>query len=498
MALVVSFISALVALGALAVAGLALARLRRGEPDAGLRPLADSLARLEAALRDESLRSRTETNAAQAALRQELGTQLRGFQDSIQATLASMQGLEKAQLEVFANRLNEGVADVARRLAATEKTLEDRLAAQKTDQAASGTALRGEVQASLKALTDTLSRAQEVLRVAVEQRLEALRADNSEKLEKMRRTVDDQLKGTLEARLGESFKLVSERLEQVYKGLGEMQNLAGGVGDLKRMLTNVKVRGSWGEVQLGSLLEQVLTPDQYLKDAATDPEGRQRVEYAVRLPGRDDGSSEVLLPVDSKFPNEDYERLTLAAEKGDAPAVEAAGLQLERRALASAAEIRDKYINPPRTTDFAVMFLPTEGLYAEVLRRPGLAEKLQREYHVTPAGPTTLAAMLNALRMGFRTLAIQKRSGEVWRVLEAVKTEFGNYGKVLAKVQKKLTEASNSINEVEVRQRAVDRKLRAVGEAPEQGARELLGLDGPAGGVWDEGEGDAEGEESRP
>ena len=281
----------------------------------------------------------------------------------------------------------------------------------------------------------------------------------------------------MEKRLGKSFKIVSERLEQVHRGLGEMQNLASGVGDLKRVLSNVKIRGIWGEVQLGALLEQVLTPDQFAKDAVTKPGSLERVEFAIQLPGRGEGEPEVLLPLDAKFPQEDYERLTQAAERADAEAVEGAPRQLETRVKQCARDIRDKYINPPQTTDFAILFLPTEGLYAEVLRRPGLVEQVQRDFRVVLAGPTTLAAMLNALQIGFRTLAIQKRSSEVWQVLEAVKTEFGKYGTVLDKVQKKPHEASTTIEHVSVRRRAIDRALRGVATLPEKKAEALLSLD---------------------
>ncbi len=315
-------------------------------------------------------------------------------------------------------------------------------------------------------LTESNEQRLEAMRRTVEERLAALQQDNAAKLDQMRQTVDEKLQGTLEKRLGDSFRLVSERLEQVHKGLGEMQNLANGVGDLKRVLTNVKTRGTWGEIQLGNLLAQVLTPEQFLPNAATSPEGRERVEFAIRLPGRDAGEGEVLLPIDAKFPREDYERLLEAAERADPEAVEAAAKQLEARVRKAAADIRDKYVNPPHTTDFAVMFLPTEGLYAEVLRRPGLLDQLQREQRVVVAGPTTLGALLNSLQMGFRTLAIQRRSSEVWELLGAVKGEFEKYGAVLTKVQKKLHEAQQSVEDVARRKRVIDRKLRGVEALP--------------------------------
>lgn len=308
----------------------------------------------------------------------------------------------------------------------------------------------------------------ESIRRTVAEQMTEMRRDNTEKLEVMRQTVDEKLHRTLEERLGESFRLVSERLEQVHSGLGEMRTLAGGVGDLKRVLSNVKTRGIWGEVQLGALLEQILTPEQFARDVRVRPTSRDVVEFAVRLPGpHDDGSGEILLPIDAKFPQEDYERLLIASEQADAQGVEQASKALEIRIRNSARDIRDKYIAPPHTTDFAILFLPTEGLYAETLRRPGLCEQLQRDYRIVAAGPTTLAALLNSLQIGFRTLAIQKRSGEVWETLRAVKAEFAHYGAVMEKVKKKLDEASSTIEkEVTVRTRAIDRRLRTVEELP--------------------------------
>ncbi|MEW6166455.1 MAG: DNA recombination protein RmuC [Pseudomonadota bacterium] len=311
------------------------------------------------------------------------------------------------------------------------------------------------------------------LRAAVEDGLKTLRQENSEKLEQMRRTVDEKLHETLEKRLGDSFRLVSERLEQVHKGLGEMQTLASGVGDLKRVLTNVKSRGIFGEVQLAALLEQVLTVEQYAANVATKPGSGERVEFAIRLPGRD--SDAVWLPIDAKFPREDYERLLDAQERADPVAAEAAAAALERRIRDEAQKIADKYVSPPHTTDFAILFLPTEGLYAEVLRRPGLFESLQREHRVSVAGPTNLLAFLNSLQMGFRTLTIEKRSSEVWQVLGAVKTEFSKFGDVLDKVRKKLDEATTQLDQTGVRTRAITRRLRTVQELPDPQAEQLLG-----------------------
>jgi DNA recombination protein RmuC len=298
----------------------------------------------------------------------------------------------------------------------------------------------------------------------VQERLKALQDENTLKLDQIRHTVDEQLQSTLEKRLGESFKIVSERLEQVHRGLGEMQTLANGVGDLKKLLSNVRTRGTWGEVQLGMLLEQVLTQDQYSTNVATTGTG-ERVEFAIKLPGGEpDGC--VWLPIDAKFPKEDYERLLAAVESADATLIEECSRQLEIRACQCARDIAQKYLAPPKTTDFAVMYLPTEGLYAEVLRRPGLIEKLQRDHRVTVAGPMTLAAILNSLQMGFRTLAIQKRSSEVWEVLGAVKTEFTKYADILVKVQKKLQEANNIADSGLTRTRAIQRQLKNVEQMP--------------------------------
>ncbi|MBS1198731.1 MAG: hypothetical protein H6R18_2516 [Proteobacteria bacterium] len=326
----------------------------------------------------------------------------------------------------------------------------------------------------LKLFSQGLDERFERLRTAVELRLAAIQEDNAKKLEEMRRTVDEKLHATLEQRLGESFKQVSDRLEQVHRGLGEMQSLAAGVGDLKRVLTNVKTRGTWGEVQLGALLEQILAADQYGANVATKPGSNERVDFAIRLPGKEDGTP-VWLPLDAKYPVEDYLRLIEAQERADVVAVEEAARAIEVRLKAEAKSIHDKYIAPPHTTDFAILYLPTEGLYAEALRRPGLAETLQRDYRVTFAGPTTLAAMLNSLQMGFRTLAIEQRSSEVWSVLGAVKTEFGKFGEALAHTRKKLEEAGNSIGKAETRSRMLSRKLREVEALPVPEAERLIG-----------------------
>jgi DNA recombination protein RmuC len=293
------------------------------------------------------------------------------------------------------------------------------------------------------------------------------RAELRQQIDAIRSTVDEHLQGTLERRLDESFTIVSERLELVHQGLGEMRTLAAGVGDLKKVLTNVKVRGTWGEMQLGNLLEQILTPAQYAKNVCTRGEGSERVEFAIRLPGRDAGAAQVWLPIDAKFPNEDYARLCEAVDAGDALAAEAASKALEIRVKQCARDISDKYVAPPMTTDFAIMFLPTEGLFAEVLRRPGLADWIQREYRVSIAGPTTLAALLNSLQMGFRTFAIEKRSSEVWTVLGEAKTEFRRYADVLDRIKHKLLEATSAVDRATIRTRAIERKLQSVEEVTE-------------------------------
>ncbi|MCM8823271.1 MAG: DNA recombination protein RmuC [Candidatus Omnitrophica bacterium] len=323
---------------------------------------------------------------------------------------------------------------------------------------------RVELMQQLINLTQMNEQKLENMRNTIEEKLRLLQEDNSQKLEEMRKTVDEKLHSTLEKRLGESFKLVSERLELVHKGLGEMQALATGVGDLKRVLTNIKTRGMWGEVQLGVLLEQVLTPEQYARNVATKEGSRENVEFAIKLPGRD--NKMVWLPIDSKFPIEDYERLIEAQEKANPSLVEDLGKILENRIKAEAKNIRDKYIDPPNTTDFGIMFLPIEGLYAEVLKRPGLCDFLQREYRIVVAGPTTISAFLNSLQMGFRTLAIEKRASEVWNLLAGVKTEFGKFGELLDKTHKKLQEASITIEDAARKSRTIERKLKDVQVIP--------------------------------
>lgn len=393
------------------------------------------LERTERTLREESARSREEGQTLGRQGREETIAAVQTLGDGLLKRMSELAGLQKAQLDIFADQL--------------------------------------------KNLTSMNDSRMEKLRETLQNRLQSIQEDNAKQLEQMRVTVDEKLHDTLEKRLGESFKLVSERLEQVQKGLGEMQALANGVGDLKRVLTNVKTRGTFGEIQLGALLEQVLAPGQYAANVETRKGSGQRVEFALQLPGRDgnDGSV-VYLPLDAKFPQEDYLRLIEAQERADVMAAEEAGKLLERAIRLAAADIRDKYLDPPVTTDFGVMFLPTEGLYAEVLRRPALSETLQRDLKVLVAGPTTLAALLNSLQMGFRTLAIEKRSAEVWNLLGAVRTEFGKFGEMLDKTSKKLQEAGNHIEAAATRTRQMERKLKNVQALPSSEAHGLLELDG--------------------
>jgi DNA recombination protein RmuC len=330
---------------------------------------------------------------------------------------------------------------------------------------------------SLSTLTESNAQRMLEVRATLETKIKDLQVDNAARLEEMRKTVDEKLHATLETRLTESFRQVSDRLEKVHQGLGEMQQLAIGVGDLKRVLTNVKTRGTWGEVQLEMLLEQVLTVDQYAKNVETIPGTGARVEFAIKLPGAIDGGPPVWLPIDAKFPKEQYERLVEAADRADADGVLTAGRELERAVRLEAKTICEKYLSPPLTTDFAILFLPTEGLYAEVMRRPGLADDLQRTLRVSIAGPSTLSAILNSLQMGFRTLALEKRSSEVWQVLGAVKTEFGKFGTVLNKTRLTLEAAAKNIESAEVRSRQMARKLKSVEALPSETAELMLGTE---------------------
>jgi len=349
---------------------------------------------------------------------------------------------------------SEVQAELIRRLELLDRGLRDEFSRNREEGASAAKSQREELGKSL-----------EGVRGIVDLRLKELQQDNAKQIDKMRATVDEKLQGTLEKRLGESFKLVSERLEQVHKGLGAMQQLASDVGGLQKVLSNVKMRGGWGEVQLGNLLEQVLTADQFARNVKTRDESGEHVDFAIKLPGDENGAP-VWLPIDAKFPTEDYHRLLAAQDKGDADLIETTMKSLETQLKKSAKDICQKYINPPHTTDFALMFLPTEGLYAEAIRRIGLVEQVQRDCRVIFAGPTTLAALLNSLQMGFRTLAIQKRSSEVWNLLAGVKTEFGKFGESLAAVKDKLDQAAKHVDHVAVRSRAITKKLRDVEELP--------------------------------
>jgi len=416
---------------------------------------------------------------------------------------ALLVGLANAALLLFLlKRTNGGrtseadrrIEGIARALESAERGLRDEFARSRQEWLTASGRQREELANALERQQHALSgRLTELIRLnetklesvreTVERKLSALQADNNEKLERMRATVDEKLHATLERRLGESFKLVGERLELVHKGLGEMQTLAAGVGDLKKVLTNVKTRGTMGEIQLDALLEQSLSPEQYERNVAVRKGGAERVDFVVKLPDKSDGRRNVLLPIDAKFPLEDYQRLVDAQEAADAAAAAEAWKQLEARVRTEAKSIRDKYIDPPATTDFAVLFLPLEGLFAEVLRRPGLWDALQRDYRVVVTGPTTLSALLNSLQMGFRTLAIQQRTSEVWKVLGSVKTEFGKFGDLLEKTQKKLQEASNTLDHAAVRTRAIERRLRDVELLPASAEAEGLGEGGASGSV---------------
>ncbi|MCF8130964.1 MAG: DNA recombination protein RmuC [Deltaproteobacteria bacterium] len=386
-----------------------------------LKQLDISLEGLIRALKEENIQNRKEYGHQARLARDEMGNGLARMTNDLLQRLTENAGMQKAQLDSFARQL--------------------------------------------MALTRLNEEKSESLRKSMDAQLAIIREENTQKLEQIRLTVDEQLHITLQKRVGESFKQVSERLEQVYRGLGEMQTLANGVGDLKRVLTNVRTRGTWGEVRLGAILEQILTPDQYETNVATVKNSRERVEFALRLPGQGKDHNQVVwLPIDAKFPQEDYQHLLDALERADKESADRHLKQLEMRIRAEAKAIHEKYVSPPQTTDFAVMFLPTEGLYAEVLRVPGLCDALQQEYRVVVTGPTTLSALLNALQIGFRTLAIEKRSSEVWELLGALKNEFGRFGDALAKTKKKLQEAGNTIDQAAVRSRAISRKLSKVEE----------------------------------
>ncbi|HEY0824598.1 MAG TPA: DNA recombination protein RmuC [Ramlibacter sp.] len=387
-------------------------------------------------------------------LRREISESSRGMRGELTQTLSSFQQTLMQQAQEATRTQNAQIDAFAQQLALTQKTISD----------------------SLRDLSEANARRISEVRATLETQLTAMQQTNAAKLDEMRQTVDEKLQTTLETRLGESFKQVAERLEQVHHGLGQMQSLAQGVGDLQRVLTNVKTRGMFGEVQLEALLEQVLTPEQYGKQVETKPRSNQRVDFAIRFPGRSSDGTPVWLPIDAKFPREDYERLLEAHDRADAPGVESAGRALEVRIRDEARSICESYLCPPYTTDFAILFLPIESLYAEVLRRPGLMDKIQRDYRVTLAGPTTLLAMLNSLHMGFRTLALEQQASEVWKVLGAVKTEFERYGEWVARIKEQVQKAADTVDKAETRTKMMRRALKNVEALPEGQAQSLLPL----------------------
>lgn len=418
---------------------------------------------LLAVLQQQGQATEQRIERVEGELRREVGDSARTGRLEIQQTLATFQDTLVRQGAETTRTQNAQIDAFAQQLVQLRGTLGDTLTRQLQD------------------LSEANARRLAEVRATLETQLAQLQTSNAAKLDEMRATVDEKLHATLEQRLGESFKQVAERLEQVHKGLGEMQSLAQGVGDLKHLLSNVKTRGMFGEAQLGALLEQVFSPEQYAAQVATRPGSRNMVDFAVRLPGRGDDGAPCWLPIDAKFPNEDYERLLDAQQRADAEGAEIAARGLEQRIRLEAKSMAEKYLEPPHTTDFAILFLPTEGLYAEVLRRPGLMEALQRDHRVTLTGPTTLMAMLNALQMGFRTLALEKRSSEVWQVLGAVKTEFGKFGDVLAKVKNQTQTVLNTLDAAEVRSRAMGRALKTVEALPQDRAQSLLPLDASDG-----------------
>ena len=419
----------------------AAAEQSRAELLAALQRSAERMQQLERELRRE-------ISESSRSARQELTQNLATFQQALVQQGAEATRTQNAQIDAFGQQL-----------ALLQKTLSDTLTTQ------------------LSGVSESNARRMNEIRETLEKQLAQLQTTNSAKLDEMRATVDEKLQATLQTRLGESFKQVADRLEQVHKGLGEMQTLAQGVGDLKHLLTNVKTRGIFGEAQLAGLLEQVFVTDQYAAQVATRPGSKNVVDFAIKLPGRSEHGEPLWLPIDAKFPNEDYERLLDAQGRADALGAEVAGRALELRIRLEAKSIAEKYVEPPHTTDFAILFLPTEGLYAEVLRRPGLMEALQREHRITLAGPTTLLAMLSSLQMGFRTLALEKRSSEVWQVLGAVKTEFGKFGDVLAQVKSQTETVLKTLDSAETRSRAMGRALKKVQALPETEVQALIPMD---------------------
>lgn len=474
---------------------LLLVVLVRSRAGGGSEELASRLALIESQLTrtqeqlgQELARGRGETAEQARLLREEVQERLQGLARGVEDRMEALRERLEHRFDAFQSVMRGVESDLRGQSTVFREKVEGRLGefAEKLDLQLRR--VRGDTDSRLQQVQEMLharlgelgQRQQEGLTrfaAALDEQMAALRRENQAKLDQMRQTVDEKLQSTLEARLGESFKLVSERLERVHAGLGEMQSLAAGVGDLKRVLGNVKTRGTFGELQLKMLIDDFLTPEQYAENVLLGREGTQeRVEFAIRMPGRD--GQEVLLPVDSKFPQEDYERLLAAREAGDGETAEKAARDLERAFRAAARAIAERYINPPRTTDIAILFVPTEGLYAELQQRPGLTESLQREHRVIAAGPMNFQAILSSLRMGFRTLAIERRSAEVWEVLGAVKTEFGKFGEALSKVRRRLEGGIRDIEHVEVRSRAMGRRLSRVEELPEAEAHALVGAPG--------------------
>ncbi|QRX83359.1 DNA recombination protein RmuC [Glaciimonas sp. PAMC28666] len=438
--------------------------------------LKDDLLRRQQDIAERNERElRDQVQSSGQSTRQEIGASFGQLQQTVLAQMTSVATLQNSQIDAFAQQLVRLNETNAQQLDSMRLAMNQQAQTSREEQALSLQRFGDTLNQTLATLTESNAQRMTEIRTTLEAKIKDLQNDNGLRLEEMRKTVDEKLHATLEKRLGESFQIVSDRLEKVHQGLGEMQQLAIGVGDLKRVLTNVKTRGTWGEVQLEMLLEQVLTPEQYAKNVETVPGTGERVEFAIKLPGNDDGNTPVWMPIDAKFPKEQYERLSEAADRADADGVALAGRELERVVRGEAKTIAEKYLSPPLTTDFAILFLPTEGLYAEVMRRPGLADDLQRLHRISIAGPSTLSALLNSLQMGFRTLALEKRSSEVWQVLGAVKTEFTKFGDVLAATKLTLERAAKNIDQAEVRSRQMARKLKSVEALPSEAAQLVLG-----------------------
>ena len=452
----------------------------------------ENVSRIEGSVKEEISRNREEFNKSSKETRDELNTSFKNFSDTTISSMREITNSQSNSFDVFSKNLREKFEE----LTSQQRAVRDEL--NKSFKNFSDTTISSmreitnsqsnsfevfsknirekfeELTLQQKQLSDTTEKRLEKMRETVEGKLKSIQEDNALQLERMRVTVDEKLQSTLEKRLGESFKIVSERLELVHSGLGEMRNLATGVGDLKKVLSNVKTRGVFGEYQLENLLEQLLTPDQYGKNIKTKIGSNDSVEFAIKMPGKDNNSGVLWLPIDAKFPTEVYQALSAAYDTGDLAIIEAAKKDLAANIKKNAKYINDKYIDPPNTTDFGIMFLPFESLYAEVLRIPGLFEQIQREFKITITGPTTISALLNSLQMGFKTLAIGKRSSEVWDLLSSVKTEFGTYATLIEKTKKKLTEATNELDRVGTRSRSIERKLRDVHELPSEDPLKLI------------------------